>query len=564
MVSESLAYEAGSRRSARQNPSCIRMGVFVLSAIMWSYGAAQADADRRVLTVTDSMTPFMIGVQDFGNMAVLPVPDSDLPQDGQSGTGSPDPGAVLSSPDPETHHLPVIRRSLSLTSGDEEQYRIALAPRRVGSTIKRQDINEYFVDPPETKGETLNLRDVIQYTLKNSPEIAIARFQADDAHHAIRSARAPLRPQVDLAGASGIEGVRFEGKPRVSLLQRSEASIRVSQTLLDFGRGQQAVKRAKSLYQSQLLRSDDVTDDVVFSAVTAYLNLLGAEQLVASSEKNVRAHERIAALVDKSYRAGNLSEAETKRAQTRLDRARTNAIDFENARERAMNEFRRATGLDPTSLVEPDLDTEAAYALTEATVDKFLQDNPALQAALRDINSLEHQIKGVSRTNLPEISMQVAGALKENVLGNETWTNDARAMVAATWTAYDGGAANARKRQLLARKREAEATLQKVRIELRQDARNIISVLTTSRDKRNIFEEQVESSERVVELYEKQFEAGRRSLLELLDAQADLASAREENIATKYENLAAAIGSLRVQNKLIPSLVEQLNLPLPE
>lgn len=563
-MSEILAYDPGGRRSARQHPPCIRMGLVALSSILLFGGVAQADADRRVLTVVDSMTPFMIGVQDFGDIAVAPVAESELPKESATGTGTPDPETVLSSPDVENYHLPVIRRSLSLTSGDEEQYRIALSPRRVGSTIKRQDINEYFVDPPETKGETLNLRDVILYTLKNSPEIAIARYQTDDAHHAIRSARAPLRPQVELAGASGLEGVRFEGKPRVSLLQRSEASIRVSQTLLDFGRGEQAVKRAKSLYQSQLLRSDDVTDDVVFSAVTAYLNLLGAEQLIVSSEENVRAHERIAALVDKSFRAGNLSEAETKRAQTRLDRARTNAIDFENRRERAMNEFRRATGLDPTSLAEPELDTAAAYILNEATVDQFLQENPALQAALRDINSLEHQIKGVARTNLPEVSMQVAGAIKENVLGNATWTNDARAMVAATWTAYDGGAANARKRQLLARKREAEATLQKVRIELRQDARNIISVLTTSRDKRNIFEEQVKSSERVVELYEKQFEAGRRSLLELLDAQADLASAREENIATKYENLAAAVGSLRVQNKLIPSLAEQLNLPLPE
>lgn len=209
---------------------------------------------------------------------------------------------------------------------------------------------------------------------------------------------------------------------------------------------------------------------------------------------------------------------------------------------------------------EPVLDVSAAYNLTALNLDDMLAGNPALQSALRDTNSLRHQIEASKKAHLPELALNVTGKYQEQVLGNNPGQNEARAMITATWNAYDGGLAKTRTKQLRARERENQQRLLKARNELKQDAYNIMSVLRTSRSKTDIFISQVDASARVVELYFKQFEAGRRTLLELLDAQADLSTAQEERIANKYENLSASFASLRFQNMLSTSLVEQMKI----
>lgn len=471
-----------------------------------------------------------------------------------------DPSSVLESawlggPQPVE-----IQKLESLHDGDPVQGALALDFTVVGNTNPNNQVNSYFVDAPDTDGQVLRLRDVLIFTLKNNPDIGIARWQSEDARSAVRAARAPMLPQVDMTAASGVEGTYGEEFDSVIGLHRSEASLRVSQLLYDFGRTDQGLKRAKSLLQSQELLRRDVVEETVYAAISAYLDLLGTSQLLDNANQNVEAHDKIVSLVEKNFNGGNASEAELKRAQSRLDRARTAALDVDNRRERAVSTFRRVTGLEPSTLTEPTLDVSLAYELTQETLDIYVAENPVVQATMRDINSFDHQIIAAERANLPEISLQVASGLKDNVLGGEPWTADSRAMVAASWSVYDGGSSSARKRQLVARRRETEQRLIKVRNELKQDAYNIMSVLRTSQNKSDIFVEQVRDSERVMDLYTKQFQAGRRTLLELLDAQADLSSAREESIATRYENLAAAFAAMRFQNLLTYSLSDQMNL----
>lgn len=484
-----------------------------------------------------------------------------LPYAGPSQPVLEDRVAPPPEPDPIPALEPPIKQQGSLLEGNTEIYVDALTSTSRDALVSDPRVNRLLTNPPSTEGSALAFRDVLVYTLSNNPEISAAYWRTEDARFAVRAAQSSLLPQVELGGGSGVEATHVEAQPRVNILQRTEATVRVSQRLFDFGRARGSVRRARALQNSRQLEKRDIVEDIVLSAVTAYLDLLGSMQLVETSRENVAAHERIVALVQKNFDAGNISEAELKRAITRLDRARTNAIDFENRLDLARNTFRRVTGLEPGRLAEPMIDVSAAYDLNRDTVDAFLQSNPSMQAVIEEIKSIEEQLKVTSRTNLPQIDLQLAGSYRENLLGNEAWTSDARAMITANWSAYDGGNTGARRGQLIARQRETEQLLIQLRNELRQDAFNIVSVLTTTEDKRGIFTEQVESSKRVVELYAKQFDAGRRSLLDLLDAQADLARAQEESIATKYENLAAALGSIRLQNKLTETLATQFDLP---
>ena len=450
-------------------------------------------------------------------------------------------------------------KSRPLTAGGRSpQYERALNRRSVGTTFPDADIGDLAANPPNPEGGILTLKEVLIYTLTNNPDIGIALWQTEDARYAIRVAKAPFLPTVDLNASTGLENNYIEDAGGTNGVKRREAGIRFTQRLYDFGRSAQLLKRVRALHQSSELAYNDTVESTVFSAVNTYLILLGATEQLENALANVKEHEDIFRLVEINYEGGNTSEASLRRAQTRLDRARTASIDAENFRETAINDFRRVTGLQPDLIAEPSIDVSQALVLNDQTVDDILTANFELQSFVRDGNSIKHQIKAARRTNLPEFTLELFGRYQDNVLGNTEGSTEGRAMLTARWNLYDGGATSSRVKQLRAREKENQQRVIKLRNELRQEAANIITVLRTTNNKRQIFDEQVVSSRRVVELYSKEFEAGRRTLLELLDAQADFAEAREGSIANKYENLSASFASLRFQNNLTPILAREL------
>ncbi|MEO0397863.1 MAG: TolC family protein [Pseudomonadota bacterium] len=500
----------------------------------------------------------------FENLPLVSIMDAALPSS-RAGAGVADAVDTVTGESLYANYdapAPVYKQA-SLLEGDDEQYKKALDRKPVPSTLPEVEANDLFFDPPDTSEDALTLRDVVIYTLKNNPDIGIARWQSEDGRYAVRGAKAPFRPSVELTGRTGLESLDVENGDGVYGLNRREASVRLTQRLYDFGRSSQLLKRAKALYQSRELSYYDTVEDTVFRAVTVYLDLLATGDLLANAKQNVEEHEAIVELVRISYEGGNISEAELKRASTRLDRARTTAIDFENRLEQVAGDFRNITGLEPGKLIEPSVDVASAERLNENTVDDIIASHFAVQAFVRDGNSLTHQLNAAKRAYLPELNVEVSGRYQDNVLGNTDYSTEGRALLSATWNLYDGGAAFNRAKQLRARKNENDQRIVKQRNELKQEARNIVSVLRTTDDKRAIFDEQVESSTRVIDLYFKQFEAGRRTLLELLDAQADLAEAREESIANKFENLSASFASMRFQNTLTPTLSNQLDFGVP-
>lgn len=457
---------------------------------------------------------------------------------------------------------PSIRQQLYLSEGNADQLKKAVETGPVGTTRPDDSLDELLFNPPDTDGLSLELRDVLAYTLMNNPDLGIVYWRLQDRDAAIRGAKAALLPTVEAGFGTGVESVSGERVASTDGLNRQEASFRISQLLFDFGRSMLAVQRAEALYNSQEFLFRDKVAETIQATIIAYLDLMASTELLASSRENVTAHERIYNLVRLNGEGGNATEAEVNRALTRLERARTNMIDFENRREAAIGAFRRITGLEPGTLVRPQFDMSSAYDLNESNLDYVLSRHPALESAFRDYNSIDHQLESAKLAYLPEVRLDVTGKYQDKVLGDTPWQQDGRVMVTASWNVYDGGLASSRKDQLVARRNEVEQRMAKVRNELRQDAYNILSVLRTSQNKTSIFETQLAASMRVVELYFLQFEAGRRTLFELLDAQADLNQAREEQITNKYENLSAGFASLRLQNRLTSTISEQFSLDL--
>ena len=167
--------------------------------------------------------------------------------------------------------------------------------------------------------------------------------------------------------------------------------------------------------------------------------------------------------------------------------------------------------------------------------------------AVEDRRSLDRQRASQTGAFFPKIGLQVQGNYKYDVMGATGRADDARAMVTMTYRLFNGGADLAVKRRIEARLRQADYELDRRRREVEQDLRIDYNALSAAREKIATISSEIESAQRVAELYRQQFREGRRTVFDLLDSQQILFAART-NQATNEIAMHAA--EYRVLQKL--------------
>ncbi|HAT86252.1 MAG TPA: hypothetical protein DCS30_10095 [Rhizobiales bacterium] len=406
--------------------------------------------------------------------------------------------------------------------------------------------------PSKARKHLMSLSDVTQHTLRNSPEIGIYGAKTEDAYHGVRVARSAYRPNVDLRVAAGYENAGNNNTISRGAFRR-EGGVKVKQRLIDFGSTGQNLKRAKNLYDSSQLRLLDKADGVILEIAEAYLKVMEQSRYIANGRQNVRAHQKFYELVKASEGEGNGTQADVERAFSRLENARTQVIDFETERQKAIGRFRRISGIEPGKLKMPPSFNKQAR-LTRADIDRLLENSPRLHSIQADSRSLEAQIKAQTSSFLPSLNLEGEANAKENVSGRNAATHDYRGMVVMRWNLFSGGKKYAVKDQIAARLKENKHRYRKAYNELEEDMIEAIRTMKTTRKKSKTINDQVRANEKVAKLYTQQFTVGKKRLLEVLDAQKDLFAVRRDRIANQFERLRANYRALRLKGKLVETI----------
>jgi TolC family type I secretion outer membrane protein len=406
--------------------------------------------------------------------------------------------------------------------------------------------------PQKGRKQMMSLADITLHTLRNSPEIGIFGARTEDAYHGVRIARAGFLPSVDMKVAAGYENSGTNSTIARGVPRR-EGSIKVKQRVLDFGTTSNNMKRAKNLYDSSQLRLIDKADAVILDIAEAYLDVMEQSQYIANGKQNIRAHQKFYQLVKANEGEGNGTQADVERAFSRLENVRTQVIDFETARQKAIGRFRRISGIEPGKLRMPPQYTKQAQ-LNRADISSLLDNSPRLHSIQADSKSLRSQIKSQKATFLPAIDLQGEANARENSGGRNDAAHDYRGMVVMSWNLFSGGRKFAVKDQLQARLKENEHRYRKAYNELEEDMIEAIRTMRTTRKKAKTINDQVRASEKVAKLYTQQFSVGKKRLLEVLDAQKDLFAVRRDRISNRFERLRANYRALRLKGRLVETI----------
>ena len=385
----------------------------------------------------------------------------------------------------------------------------------------------------------LNLLDIVNLALCNNPQTRIGWENARVQAAQVGVSKASYLPSAALNAAAthNISG------SAAGQNQRS-VGVTLSYLLYDFGARAAQVENARQLLTAAIATQDNTVQAVFLSAVQAYYQAQATyAALDAALESERAAKESLAAAVAR-YNAGSGTPADKLQAQTAYSQATLNRITIEGNHKNAQGALANMLGLDANRNValapanataipndfEGDLNT-----LIEAA----RQSRPDLQAAAAQVKAAQSSADAARAVGRPSISLN-ASANRINSGG--ITSNNSLIGINLNVPIFSGYATTYRIRAAEAQVEVKNSQLEQLRLQVALDVWIAYQNLTTATQSLRTTVDLLNSAEQSEHVVLGRYKAGVGSILDVLNAQSALASARQQRIQSTFNwNISRAI-----------------------
>lgn len=368
---------------------------------------------------------------------------------------------------------------------------------------------------------------------------------------------------------------RPRGTHRRTRLPRG-ANLTVDQTLFDGFRTRNNIRQAESqvLGARELLRNAEQT--VLLDAATAYMDVLRDRALLEAQRNNAQLLEELLRIARVRYSAGDVTPTDVAQAEGRLASGRGQVILAQANLKTSEARYRQVIGAEPKALTPGQPVSERMLPPTlPAGVRAALAEHPAVKAALHEVDAAELQVRITEGELYPKATLN--GSLQrrydsemapEKLMaptpGDRIMSADpdgkliepGSRFTSASVTAqivvpiYEGG-------EVYARIRQAKETVAQQRIEA-EAARNEVQAavatawgeLEASKSQVTAAQTQVEASEIALAGVRLEAESGRRTTLDVLNAQRELLNARTEFTTAQRDRVVGSFALLAAVGRL--------------
>jgi outer membrane protein, adhesin transport system len=409
----------------------------------------------------------------------------------------------------------------------------------------------------------IELRDAVQAALNTNPEIRQAVHNKQATREERRQGEGLWYPRISVETSAGIRKLKNPTRRAIGIADQTlyplEASVTADQLLLDMGGRSAEIRRQASRTDAAAARIEERSEFVALNVARAYIDYLLQQRLVAISEDNATFHERLAADLREGVSKGSISIADQQQAEERLQSARARVTEAREDLDTAAIQFQTLTGVPIDSVtMPPDLSAALPASLQEAEALARTQ-NPRVQEAVADLSTAREVTKAARSEMGPRVNLEATARVGDDIDGFRGKTTDLLGRVVLRWLIFNGGTNVHNVREQQSRADEAHARIFEMQRRAEEDTRTAWSRLTNQTRLTTELETQSRVSDDLLLSYREQFNVGRRSLLDVLDAQNTRNNVQAQAETARLAKLYAQYRVLASTNRLIEAL--GVNMP---
>jgi len=405
-------------------------------------------------------------------------------------------------------------------------------------------------------GQAETLKQAVEVMLQSHPEVRSGAYNRLGRDEEVREAKAGYLPTLDFSVGYGVQEIQ---EPESDTLYPELYTLGLRWNLFTGLATKNEVDRQKSRVNSSAYSLQATADQIALKTARVYVGVLRERELLALANEDLRTHLRIADQIKLRSDAGVSSTADSDQVAGRVSLAQSNVIVAKTNVADAESNYLAVVGHLPEDLQEPD-DPTAFVPGTLEDAEKLAVDlHPTLKSANSDLTARQEQHEVAKAPFWPKVEVEV----------DQNWENDYDdpgrndsliALVRLRYNLFNGFYDDARRVETTHLVNEAREIRNSTQRQVIESIRLSWMAYQAVKDRIKYLDDRVTATVATAESYTKQFNLGKRTLLDVLDTEAEVIDARKNLVTARYDGLLA---QYRILNG-VGSLIKGMQLQMPE
>lgn len=410
-----------------------------------------------------------------------------------------------------------------------------------------------------------SLREVVRTAVTTNPAVHAASDEARASAYDLLKLQSEFQPEVTLYGEAGAQ--RVDDPASLTPADNDETKftreigLNAELVIFDGARRANQVYANAARVDSSIFRLLDASETMALNATEVYIDVYRHLLLLDTARRNLAEHREIGSRVIELVEGGKLPLSNRLQAEDRIRAAQLVVIDVERRLRDADARFERIVGHKRRGgLSVPVAKTHVSNL--QQLLDASVRNSYRVRVADIAIDEAEYERQVTEADRKPRISLNAGvrhGVDIDGVSGTET---DTFVGLRMNWVLHKGGR-SAQSRAMIERRNKAISERHLAIREVRELAQRTWNAHQANLERSRVLDVQLAVNRRLAEQFVTEFDAGARTLLDVLEASRAKFEVEFEKISADASLAFSRYRLLAAQSRLAQHFgVERANMAL--
>ena len=406
------------------------------------------------------------------------------------------------------------------------------------------------------QAQAISLEQAVKEALQTNPELLLQDQQLRISGQRAEQAVSGYKPSLDLRAATGWQRTdsTFTNQNNEIDLNPVETSLVLTQPLFEGFKTMHDSASTEEAYYAERLQTLFKAEQISLQVAQSYLNVLKTNEIVKLAERNLKVHDELYKQIKKRFDKGASDKADMTQVEGRIALANSNHLASLNNYEDAKSNFEAVAGFPANGFKRPSVDNTMIPESREQALDIAAKEHPQILSSRKSVKSAQESFEGSKSPYMPKLDLELKGAWNEDDNGVEGTHKELSALVVLNWNLYQGGFDSADRKIALSRVDASKSASNKVLRDVLQEIKLAYAALESTKRQKRFRQEHVVFSKESRRLYKLQFDAGKRTLLDVLNTENEVFNSSTSFVESDYSYISAQYRILTATGRMLAAV----------
>jgi len=402
----------------------------------------------------------------------------------------------------------------------------------------------------------ISLEQAVKDALQTNPELLEQNQQFLISEHRIDQASSGYKPSLDLRAATGRQRTKstFTTGGKDVDLTPIESSLVFTQPLFEGFKTTHDVASSEANNRAERLQTLTKAEQISLQVAQAYLNVLKTEEVVKLAERNLKVHDELYQQIKRRYDKGASDKADMTQVEGRIALANANYLSSLNNYEDSKANFEAVAGFLVRDFSRPSVNAALVPKSREQALDIAAKEHPQILSSRESVKSAQESFEGAKSPYMPKLDLELSSRWNEDDNGVKGTNNELSALLVLNWNLYQGGHDSAQRKIALSQMDASKSASNKVLRQVLQEIKLAYAALESTKRQKRFRQEHVVFSKESRRLYKLQFDAGKRTLLDVLNTENEVFNSSTAYVESDYAYISAQYRILTATGRMLAAV----------